>query len=206
MPQRTGHGAGERVPGLVTDCVGIQLIGEKPMTEKPVRDRTFTCNHVQTRKRPACHQIFQTDFSPTGLGEPTLPPILPAVGNAVFAATGSGFGHCLWRGVGLVGLEGVRESHAQRVCASVARGIQPKAPHTGVVGNVQENGAFRFTCWPFLPLDRIELDPAFSSELLDADSRAHRINFLARALETPRTSADRSGVAKGVVISCAAIR
>jgi isoquinoline 1-oxidoreductase beta subunit len=54
-------------------------------------DQTNYHHHPMLRMRQTPPiDIFwrKTDYPPTGLGEPTLPPILPAVANAVFAATG----------------------------------------------------------------------------------------------------------------------
>jgi isoquinoline 1-oxidoreductase beta subunit len=54
-------------------------------------DQTNYHQHPMLRMRQApVIEIFwrKSDFAPTGMGEPTLPPTLPAVANAIFAATG----------------------------------------------------------------------------------------------------------------------
>src|ERR1700677_1822259 len=60
------------------------------LAEGRIEQSNFHNHPVMRMKQTPPIDLYwiKSDYAPTGLGEPTLPPILPAVGNAIFAATG----------------------------------------------------------------------------------------------------------------------
>jgi isoquinoline 1-oxidoreductase subunit beta len=75
--------------GGVIDGMG-EMAQEITLVEGKVQQTNFHQHPLMRMKQVPPIEVFwiKSNFAPTGLGEPTLPPILPAVGNAIFAATG----------------------------------------------------------------------------------------------------------------------
>jgi len=75
--------------GGVIDGMG-EMAQEITLAGGKVQQTNFHQHPLMRMKQVPPIEVFwiKSNFAPTGLGEPTLPPILPAVVNAVFAATG----------------------------------------------------------------------------------------------------------------------
>jgi isoquinoline 1-oxidoreductase beta subunit len=83
-------GAMNQVQGAIIDGIGQAY--QKVTIENGQAVESNFDGYRLMRMADAPPQIevhfVETDYSPTGLGEPALPPVIPAFTNAIFAATG----------------------------------------------------------------------------------------------------------------------
>ncbi len=83
-------GAENQVQGSVIDGLSAML-GQRVTFERGRAQELNFHDYTLLRipRAPVVNVHFiQSDYPPTGLGEPALPPLAPAVANAIFAATG----------------------------------------------------------------------------------------------------------------------
>jgi isoquinoline 1-oxidoreductase beta subunit len=83
-------GAENQCEGCVVDglstTMGLELAIENGRIQQTNFDRYPI---LRMGKQPAVETYFiQSDYTPTGVGEPAFPPVAPAICNAIFAATG----------------------------------------------------------------------------------------------------------------------
>ena len=70
---------------------GMSHMGQEiTLVEGKIQQSNFHNHPVMRMKQAPKIEVYwrKTEYAPTGLGEPTLPPTLAAVSNAIFAATG----------------------------------------------------------------------------------------------------------------------
>jgi isoquinoline 1-oxidoreductase beta subunit len=84
-------GAENQVQGSVIDGLGTMMFAELDVQRGRIMQGNFT-DYPLIRISDAAPRVdvhfLKTDQPVTGLGEPALPPLAPAVCNAIFAATG----------------------------------------------------------------------------------------------------------------------
>ncbi|RMG25605.1 MAG: twin-arginine translocation signal domain-containing protein [Bacteroidetes bacterium] len=90
------EGAINMIQGGVVDGIGHTLYSELPFENGAAVHKNFnTYQLIRYSQAPEEIEVFfvENDISPTGLGEPGLPPAVGALANAIYQATGQRFYH-----------------------------------------------------------------------------------------------------------------
>ncbi len=78
--------------GAAIEGLGQAMIGQKMVQEMGAITAgnfgDFALMRIDAVPREIAVEFVRTDFPPTGLGEPALPPVIPALANAIYATTG----------------------------------------------------------------------------------------------------------------------
>jgi isoquinoline 1-oxidoreductase beta subunit len=84
------QGAAAQVEGAILDGLSTALMGEITVRDGVVEQSNFhDYRLLRIDQAPEIEVHFiDSENEPRGLGEPPLPPLAPAVCNAIFAATG----------------------------------------------------------------------------------------------------------------------
>lgn len=83
-------GALNQIKGGVLDGIGHAMYADFKFVDGVPQSNNFnTYQMIRMLETPKVEAYFvESDIAPTGLGEPTLPPVGAAVANAIYAATG----------------------------------------------------------------------------------------------------------------------
>ena len=83
-------GAETQVEGGIIDGIGHAMYGEMTIENGVPQHKNFDSYRlIRMNEAPEIHVTFvESSEAPRGLGEPGLPPVAAALGNAIFAATG----------------------------------------------------------------------------------------------------------------------